>query len=78
MVLAARGRAVQIGTQQVSDLIQPQRIGLGNTSLAMMDWPHTYPAWCVVLLTCSTKAAFVGEDTRKCDTIERISAGALG
>ena len=26
----------------------------------MMDWPHTYPACCVVLLTCSTKAAFVG------------------
>ena len=38
----------------------PQRLGLGNTCLAMMDWPHTYHAWCVVLLTCSTKATFVG------------------
>ena len=38
----------------------PQRLGLGNTCLAMMEWPHTYPAWCVVLLTCSTKTAFVG------------------
>ena len=51
MALAARGRAVQNGTQPVSDLIQPQRLGLGNTCLAMMDWPHTYPARCVVVLT---------------------------
>ena len=57
---AARGIAVQNGTQPVSDLTHPQRLGLGNTCLAMMDWPHTYPAWCVFLLTCSTKAAFVG------------------
>ncbi len=28
---------------------------LGDDGLA-----HTYPAWCVFLLTCSTKAAFVG------------------
>ena len=38
----------------------PQRLGLGNICLAMMDWPHTYHAWYVVLLTCSTNAAFVG------------------
>ena len=31
-----------------------------ETCMAMMDWPHTYPDWCVVLLTCSTKAVFVG------------------
>ena len=61
MTLAARGRAVQNGTQPVSALTQPHMLGLGNTCLAMMDWPHTYPAWCVVLLMCSTKAAFVGE-----------------
>ena len=60
MALAARGRAVQNGTQPVSDLAEPQRLGLGNTCLAMMDWPHTYPAWCVVPLMCSSKAAFVG------------------
>ena len=54
MDLVARGRAVQNGTQPVSDLTQPQRPWLGNTCLAMMDWPHTYPAWFVVLLTCST------------------------
>ena len=58
MTLAARGRAVQDGTQPISNLTQ--RLGLGNTCLAMMDWPHTYPAWCVFLLTCSTKAVFVG------------------
>ena len=38
----------------------PQRLGLGNICLAMMDWPHAYHAWCVVLLTYSTNAAFVG------------------
>ena len=78
LAFVTRGRAVKNGTQPVSDLTQPQRLGLGNTCLAMMDWRHTYPAWCVVLLTCSTKAAFVGGDTRKCETIERIPAGALG
>ena len=60
MTLAARGRAVQDGTQPISNFTQPQRLGLGNTGLAMMDWPHTNPAWCGALLTCSTKAAFVG------------------
>ena len=57
---AAGWSAVQNGTPPVSDLTQPQRIGLGKTCLAMMDWPHTYPAWSVLLLMCSTKAAFVG------------------
>ena len=60
MALAARGRAVQNGTQPVSDLTQPQRLGPGITWWAMMDWPHTYPAWCVVRLMCSIKAVFVG------------------
>ena len=78
MALTARGRAVQNGTQPVSDLTQPQRLGIGNICLAMMNWNHPYPAWCVVLLMCSTKAAFASGDTRKCETIERISAGALG
>ena len=84
MTLAARVRAVQDVTQPVSDLTQPQRLGLGNTCLAMMDWPHA----CISRLVCRScnllrappRLFSSAEDTctRKCETIERISAGALG
>ena len=61
MAFVVRGRAVQNGSQAVSDLTQPQR-------------PQTYPVWYVILLTCSITLGC----TRKCETIERISAGTLG
>ena len=35
-------------------------IGLDNTWLTIISWPHIYPAWYVVLLAGSTKADFVG------------------
>ena len=62
---AARGRAVQIGTQPVL---------IDDDGLAK----HTYPVWYVVfLLTCSTELFLSAGDTRKYETIEQMSDGAL-
>ena len=45
--------------------------------MSMMECSHTYPDWYVVLLTCSNATFVIGRFS-KVETIERISAGALG